>query len=227
MYADPSTDEQWFDGKESSKLLSEDLKPFFSPEGGFWNSSRAEHTASFGYIYSDVKRDSPTTRDHFRDMHAWSLRPQPEPLHWQPTPPEGMIPLDLSNAQVYDGHPEYLKPIQPKGSAMSLPVAITSTQISSLESASEVVLPKLNIEHLDASPSGQYKEWFVDNEVERYVTRKKLRTHILILGKTGARWRLLYRLLHWSKRRCYLRRCQGLQRSTHSGWKYLCLCSTD
>ena len=106
----------WFDG-ENKDLADQDLLPFFSPKGqdprGFWTSNSARHTTKFGYTYEDVLSNPNETVENFERKHEWSLRPKDLAKDWHPVIHPDMIPLDLSRAQVYRGHLEYVPPGPP------------------------------------------------------------------------------------------------------------------
>lgn len=146
-------------------MLEQDLLPFFSPKGqdkhGFWTSASAEKTDAFGYTYLDVKGDPQATKSDFRDLYSWSVRPQPEPENWQPSPPKTMEPLDLSNSQVYKGHSEYIAPTPP--------VHVHKQAVTDMVRDLEVAPQAQQVVRLreELPPAKTYREWFVDDTVER------------------------------------------------------------
>ena len=89
------------------------MKPFRSfrdkDTENFWTSLSSEHTQTFGYTYPDIKEDAATTRTAFEKHHLWSLPPR-SGKGWKPSPPAELEALDLSEAQVFKDHLEYVKP---------------------------------------------------------------------------------------------------------------------
>lgn len=149
-------------------MLEKDLLPFFPPnwqdDNGFWSSNPARHTKSFGYTYSDVKGNPQATKANFRTLYFWLLRLQPKCKDWRPTTPPQMEPLDLSKAQVYKDHPEYVAPTPP--------VHINKQATASIVPDMQIVPQPLNIASLQRiiTPARKYREWFVDDGVERCVS---------------------------------------------------------
>ena len=99
--------------KKGLESLTEDVKPFYKQDKTFWTSLDAEETKKFGYTYADVREISEETKELFRHRQDWSIRPQNNLEKWRPVAPTEMGPLDLSSAQVYVNHPEYLPPTPP------------------------------------------------------------------------------------------------------------------
>ena len=143
--------------KEELKSLENDLKPFYKTANTFWTSVDAEDTQVFGYRYADVKKTPKETKELFRHRHTWSIRPELSTPEWMPNAPPEMEPLDLSGAQVYVKHPEYLRPIPP-------PEAKDPREAHQTPEKSSVT--KIVGGNRQASLAKR-REWFVDDTVER------------------------------------------------------------
>ena len=159
--------EKWFDGRQSGPMLESNLLPFFSPKGqdknGFWTSKSARRTEAFGHTYPDVKGNPQATKENFRRLYSWSIRPQPEPQGWKPTPPKEMEPLDLSGAQVFKDHPEYVAPTPPIHLAGQAKANLVSSMMTVPQPLEAIHLQKKSV------TSAKFREWFVDDTVERSV----------------------------------------------------------
>ena len=143
--------------KEELKSLKNDLRPFYKTANTFWTSLDAEDTQVFGYRYADVKKTPEETKESFRHRHTWSIRPQQSIPEWMPDAPPEMEPLDLSGAQVYVNHPEYLKPTPP-------PKAENPRKANQMPEKSGIT--KVVGENRETIVSKR-REWFVDDTVER------------------------------------------------------------
>ena len=157
--------DRWFRAKSSQKALQDDLLPFFCPPGKdgkqFWTSKTCQFTTNFGYTYSEVKGSPNATINNFQDLYSWSLRPQPEPPLWQPKPPLSMTPLDLSDAKVFKGHPEYIPP-------RSVHTMAAKFETLSVQSLKAVPPPVSSVQvREDTQTATQDRAWFVNDEVER------------------------------------------------------------
>ena len=169
------------------EALQEDLLPFFKPKqkrrfslnaasgkGDSWTSEDAADTKSFGYTYPDILESSEKTKQRFRSRHGWSIRPQPTPKDWKPVPPEEMLPLDLSHAQVYFKHLEYLRPNPPQIDNIAKP-ALRAVQTPlmkrsdgpSVDGILESVVAGDSTSGHSVATSRKRREWFVDDAVER------------------------------------------------------------
>ena len=160
--------------KEDLKCLEHELRPFYKQDKTFWTSLDAEDTETLGYTYPDVQTTSEETKELFRHRHAWSIRPQQDSEDWRPIAPTEMEPIDLSSAQVYVNHPEYLRPspppeVKPTNEANPKPKRSDATKTTG-NSQPEVL--RSNPNHQASSlktTKPKRREWFVDDVVERFV----------------------------------------------------------
>lgn len=142
-WRDPKTNQL----KKELHSLEDELRPFYKQDKTFWTSLDAEDTTVLGYTYADVKKSSEETKDSFRHRHSWSIRYQANSEDLGPTAPVEMEPLDLSGAQVFVNHPEYLRPIPPSEKDLN-------HEVDDQQQSHETVEQKR-------------REWFVDDVVER------------------------------------------------------------
>ena len=159
----------------------------------FWTSLSSEHTQTFGYTYPDIKKDAAITRTAFEKHHLWSLSPR-SGKGWKPSPPAELEPLDLSEAQVFKDHLEYVKPARaaPRTNSMPMVSMQRSNEVSShgIKTQGKVsVAEETTIQQSNASDSVQplpntdipkdettitqsegikaHPEWFVDEVIPR------------------------------------------------------------
>lgn len=183
----------WYDPatkklKPGLETLQEPLLPFFKPKSkvastidtanpdeNCWTSEDAANTRSFGYTFKEVKTSPEETVEEFRRRYGWSIRPQPTPSNWKPSPPPDLKPLDLSTAQVYLKHPEYLKPSEPSVTTIVEPI-LRAVQLSNIAASNTVstmkAMDNITSETIEASSvakpvTGKRVEWFIDDAVER------------------------------------------------------------
>ena len=160
--------------KEDLKCLKDGLRPFYKQDKTFWTSLDAEDTKALGYTYADVRKTSEETKKLFRHRHDWSIRPHIASQDWKPAAPTEMEPLDLSSAQVYVNHPEYLRPIPPPETqeprkADPTPKKSVTTK-NTMGSPPEA--PRSKNDHQAPSfktTKPKRRDWFVDDVVERFV----------------------------------------------------------
>ena len=158
-WRDPDTKEL----KEGLESLKDGLKPLFKQDKSFWTSLDAEDTKALGYTYADVRKTSEETKKLFRHRHDWSIQTENDVKDWKPTPPTEMEPLDLSAAQVYVNHPEYVQP--------------TPTPEIQYRQRADPTPEK-------STTKSKRREWFIDDVVERlvitsYVECKFLQTMLI------------------------------------------------
>lgn len=177
-WTDPNTGKL----KKGLESLTEELKPFFKNEQGgkeykykFWTSEDVADTEVLGYKYPDIQRDPEETKRLFEEKYGWSTQLDKELENRTPSPPDDMKPLDLSNAQVFARHPEYLKPVAPAGATTSrIAPREIQMQRKSTNNPRTVVErsnpPKDTASHDGVTaeePKNKIREWFVDDVVER------------------------------------------------------------
>ena len=167
-WRDPGTKEL----RAGLELLRKKLKPFYKQDKSFWTSLDAEDTKALGYTYADVQQTSEETKELFRHRHAWSIQPQNTSKDWRPTAPTEMKPLDLSKAQVYVNHPEYLQPTPPPESQDPRKADSTSKKSDATknqgDSQPEVLRSKSNHQAPSLKTTKPKRwEWFIDDVVER------------------------------------------------------------
>lgn len=167
-WKDPETKEV----KKGLESLKDELRPFYKQDKSFWTSLDAEETKKLGYTYADIRETSEETKELFRRRHDWSRRPQNNPENWRPVAPIEMEPLDLSSAQVYVNHPEYLPPTPPP-KTQDPPKADPSPKKSEVtkdtkDSRLEDLSGKISQQgdSLNATKLKHW-EWFLDDVVER------------------------------------------------------------
>ena len=147
--------------KEGLKCLEDGLRPFYKQDKTFWTSLDAEDTKVLGYTYADIQATSEETRKLFRHRHAWSRQPHIASVDWKPTAPTEMEPLDLSSAQVYVNHPEYLRPTPPPETQDPGKADPTPKKSDASKNKYQTPSPK--------TAKAKRREWFIDDIVERFV----------------------------------------------------------
>ena len=169
-WKDPKTKEL----KKELKSLEDELRPFYKQDKTFWTSLDVEDTKVLGYTYADVKKTPEETKKLFRHRHKWSIRPKIDLGKWRPIAPIEMEPLDLSSAQVYVNHPEYLRPIPPPETQDRLEAGPKSTKSDVTKDTGDGRRNDLNNktdhqEHSLEPKETKRREWFIDDVVERQV----------------------------------------------------------
>ena len=242
--------DSWFD--DDSDLAKQPLLPFFSPKsqdhGDFWTSDSARDTRKFGYTYSDVLSDPQATKDNFHSKYNWFVSSESKLEGWQPVIPPDMIPLDLSRAQVYRDHLEYVLPslfkiaAKPaKSAALTQDQVLGTAKHESISTAKPVSIvahigngdsdgakPMPNGDELTPASTGERRnrEWFIDDVVERLIPFFFDSQQPLIVSQVGTQWLLLHLLFHWGQRWSCPLQASGLQPCTYSSRINLCFLCT-
>lgn len=142
----------WFDG--DSTLAGETLLPFqrdlekTDPKEKYWTSDSAREASTFGYYFEDVKPSATDTKTNFDFLYRWSV-PVTRSTLAPGKPPASMEPLPVKDT-------EFFKP---------QPVAPVN-QVFSRAPAQNVELKPLTLEVVQDE---DVYEWFVDDQVERYL----------------------------------------------------------
>ena len=155
--------ESWFSDAHTAE---EPLLPFLKPKddgpGKYWTSNLSKQCETFGYTYPDLGGKGKDVGTRFRNLYEWSV-----PItnsRKSGTVPKEMKPLNLSEAEVF--------PTQ-EGASDATPIALLSLQTPQelppvLEKrTAELVQSRIAPER--RPDSGKSWEWYIDDEVQRYV----------------------------------------------------------
>ena len=151
--------DHWFqDLPRDQKLKGSDpLLPFrkfplnTDPKERYWSSDLAYDIEKFGYSYPDLigKKNAEQIRNDFAANYGWSRRLEPYQPFGKPT--EDMLPLDLSQAQAFNGLPTpvsgILPPVISHRVEAQVPLSIKPTEVPTDNKVSN--------------------EWYIDDVVER------------------------------------------------------------
>lgn len=152
----------WFADAVEAKS---DLLPFARPTNKdnekYWNSNSVSNEDTFGYGFTDIKSTPEETRRNFENLYRWSV-----PLGRTDKgarPPQGtdMEPLDLLDSEFRVRE------------SKSVPIHIQTQEVMKSLPQSLAVraqAPKLTEVHIETlSDDNTYWEWYIDDEVDRYV----------------------------------------------------------
>ncbi|CVL09423.1 related to tyrosinase precursor (monophenol monooxygenase) [Fusarium proliferatum] len=176
-----NSDTHWFNGLKGAEfqaLGGASLHPFRkwpikpAKEDRYWTSDSARYTETLGYIYAETAggRKGDQVRNEFRRKYGWSRRLDVnEDIG---VPPEDMLPLDVSKAQVFFGLPseDLFRPL--------IPPPIQPIKEQNVMAAS--------------TPSSKFsQEWYIDVVVERMALNGSYTIFYIIGdvdGHSGMEW---------------------------------------
>jgi hypothetical protein len=129
----------------------------------FWTSAMAKETDTFGYTYSDTQHGKDEIILRWNQSYRWSLQSN-DLVH----PPEGMGPVDVSNAQALrctddDDNPRRIESMQ----------EIQEPDVEELTLSAVPDWEVRNVQGLLTNTQGIDSveldvQWYIDTQVERY-----------------------------------------------------------
>ena len=146
----------WFSDPNEAER---DLIPFRKAQGDtvFWKSNHCQTTEVFGYRYEDVKGTGAATKAAVDSMYKWSV-PDRNSHDTHPAP-ANMEPIDVTTTQFFNfaGKEDAVKPI--------LSESLTIAQQPLLLKRQALLREKP--EPLPAHTTVHFRDWYIDDEVQR------------------------------------------------------------
>ena len=150
--------DEWF---SNAKLADQELLPFRIPNKKndikkCWKSNDCATTEVFGYTYEELKSGGDVWK-RINDLYQWSV-PLTDAGKLGTIPAE-MQPLDLSQSEFFQ---------TPAKTPVVKSALLSSIQPTSFQQVQAMLQPERPIDTPTSEPEFS-REWYIDDEVERYV----------------------------------------------------------